>query len=382
MSAPKQNERLALGAEVCRMATREDNAKLCALFRETPMKSDVDVVFERDPDFFTLYDMQRGQAFPYVCEDAEAKSIEALGTIQFRDAFIEKKKQSVAYLGDLRMTRRVRGGDFLQKYFSVELKKAFEREKCEVGLTAILRKNVAAKFALVRRRKSQPNAPFYKKVRGYSITNVYVLRPKKLKSKLLVRRATHDDLAAIKLTLSDDHKARAFGYDFSGDLLEHRLQKWPGLSLNDFFLAFKDDELVGLCAPYDTQAFKRLRVLSYEGELGKTRRLVNATRLFTGAFALPKEGACFSYKTLTHLYVKHQDPNTFGALFNAVYNAHTKKGVHFLSVYVEEGSPFEQVLDPYAKTLVEADLYTVSLPGSSFNEKEIHEPLGFEMALV
>ncbi len=50
-----------------RRATREDNARLLELFGSVPMQGQLVLATQRSPDFFRLYDIQRGGTELWVC---------------------------------------------------------------------------------------------------------------------------------------------------------------------------------------------------------------------------------------------------------------------------------------------------------------------------
>ena len=93
-----------------RRAQREDNPQLLELFDAVPMQGELVLATQRSPDFFRLYDMQRGEAELWVNEVEDG--LDGMGAILVRDGWLEGRPCRVGYLGDLRTrfsARRSRG---------------------------------------------------------------------------------------------------------------------------------------------------------------------------------------------------------------------------------------------------------------------------------
>ncbi|MDP2345479.1 MAG: hypothetical protein Q8O67_31330, partial [Deltaproteobacteria bacterium] len=83
-----------------RRATRADNAMLIELMAHVPMEGSLAVSTRRDPDFFALYEMQRGRADAFVYDDG---TMAGMGATLVRDGFLDGRAGPVGYLGDLRI---------------------------------------------------------------------------------------------------------------------------------------------------------------------------------------------------------------------------------------------------------------------------------------
>ena len=71
------------------------------------------------------------------------------------------------------------------------------------------------------------------------------------------------------------------------------------------------------------------------------------------------------------------------ALVDRVYADLHREGYHYLSIFVPQGDHLASAYDRYRTTPLEAKLFTVSPPGSPFNERDPGPGRpGFEMALV
>jgi hypothetical protein len=85
-----------------RLSVPADNAALLDLFGSVPMEGNLVLSTRRDPDFFALYDIQRGIRECWVYENARGPA--GLGTVLVREGWLDGRPCRVGYLGDLRST--------------------------------------------------------------------------------------------------------------------------------------------------------------------------------------------------------------------------------------------------------------------------------------
>lgn len=365
-----------------RLARPEDDRALCELFASVPMEGDLSLAVERTPEFFALYRIQGDPWRTYVA-DLEGR-LEGVATLLARPGFLHGQPCTVGYAGDLRLAPRVRGGFFLGRAFGPFLREAYQALGCEVAYTAILASNRAAIRALVERSPRFPEKPVYRPWRGYAITNLHLTRARRPRAtRFEVRTATEADLPAIAALLRRDHQARPFGYAFDEALLRRRLRDWPGLSLERFYLACgPGGELRGVTAVWDPDPIKRFRVLAYRGGMRWIRRAFDLGALVLRYPRLPRPGEVLRYGYLTHVSVG-EDPQVMSALLDRIYCDLRRSGLHLLVTSLLEDDPLAPAFARYLTTPVQARLFTVSLPGSPWNERDPGPGRpGLEIALV
>ncbi|RMG16857.1 MAG: hypothetical protein D6731_05255 [Planctomycetota bacterium] len=366
-----------------READDSDDAALCELFARVAMEGDLSLAVEREPSFFALYELQRLIARRVFVAEVEGK-IEGVAAYLARRGHLGGRVVPVGYLGDLRLGPRLRGGFFFGRRFGPRFRACLADSNAEVALTAVLATNRAALRFLTRRSRRFPDKPVYRPWRAFSILNVHFTRRRRPRpTRLEVRRATSADLPEVAALLARDHARRPFGYVFDEELLRERLARWPGLRLEDFYLAFRGGELVGATALWDAHAVKRFRVLAYRGSMRWLRLGFNLGAPFLGCAPLPPAGGVLRYAYLTHTSIPSEDPDVLAALFDRLYADAHGRGYAFVSTYVEDGDPLGAAFARYRCTPLPARLFTVSPPGSPWNERDpgAGRP-GFEMALV
>ncbi|MFL5353562.1 hypothetical protein [Archangium sp.] len=364
-----------------RPATREDNPRVLELFGAVPMQGELVLATQRSPDFFGLYDMQRGAAELWVHE--VEGGLDGMGAILVRDGWLEGRPCRVGYLGDLRTRFSARRSRGLARFYGPVLEETAKRLGVEVFLTAVMASNAAALQALVKRKKHREAQPHYALLRRFSAVSVHFTRRRTPRpGRYEVRRATPADVPAMAAMLDADHRTRPFGYRYDSGELEHRLERWPGLGVEGCYLAFDSGgKLVGCTSVWDPDAVKRYRVMAYRGSMRWVKWGYDAMATVLRAPRLPEPGTDFRYFYLCNTSIAAEDPAILRALVERVYADHHGKGYHFFSLYQGEGDPLAPALEGFFQRRLDFHLYAVT-PASLAREHFPEGRTGFEMALA
>jgi hypothetical protein len=365
-----------------RLATPADSPALCELFASITMKTDLELSIRRDPDFFALYRMQTDDFECWV--GGENGAIEGLGTIMARDGYLNGKPARIGYLGDLRVLPRLQGRRLIGRFYGPILEEFSQAHGCTVYLTTIIASNTPAIRALTGEGGRKLGVPPYRLLHAFDIRAVHLAFPRRRRrTAYQVRRASSSDIPKLAHFLDDDARRRPCGEVFSEAGLRRRLRAWPGLAIENFYVAFdQSGRLSGCCALWDTAPLKRTVVNSYRGSMRWVRRGYNAAATLLRAPRLPSAGGMLRYAYLTHQAVPSNDPEVWRALLDAVSSDYRRSGYHFLSVCAFVDDPLEPAYRGFVTTNLRAHLYTVTAPGAELPMNALIGRPGFEMALV
>jgi hypothetical protein len=385
VTEPRSESRLERVLSQVRIATRADNDFLVDLMAHVPMEGSLVVSTRRDPDFFALYEIQRGAHEVYCVREP----FQGVATIVSRGGYLDGRAQPLAYLGDLRIRGSARERMLFPAAYGVGLSEHAARTGCEAYYTGILAENALAIASLTKRdpksgskRKEQPR---YTLITPYVMASIQVLWPPRARtvSGLRVRTATDADVPRLAQFLHEDHRARAFGYRFDDGELEHRLAHWPGFSLDSTFVAEDDSgRLVGTTTAWDPSPVKRYRVVRYAGAMRALRLGMRAASAVLGCPPLPREGEDFKTLYLTNLSVKDDDARILRALLFAVYPHAWRARAHLIALPLwGDADPHEAALKGFAVQRLAFHLYGVTPPGKERAAWPSARP-GFEIALA
>ncbi len=314
-------------------ATSAHDAALRQLLRETPVAGLLRVTLEREPSFFgadfdvTQHDvalvLQLGQAV-------------ACGSRVLRRVCWNGSEQEVAYLSDLRLhpnfQKRV-GRALLGGYRLLE--KCARQHPAAATWTAVFESNTVAQTTLVGGRAGLPDYAN----RGRLICPLLLVKrrhPEPAGS--ICVRACAADLPEITLFLQQNLAPRPLApYVADLDLMHGR--RWPDLQANDFIMARRGPEILGVVAVRDLRRYKQVRVVEtpWLWRMAKfPSQLVAALNL---APALPIPGQVLPIGFASFLTVKNDDVALTRMLLQAAAALASRKGLSFLSTAFHESDP-------------------------------------------
>src|SRR5690606_10320397 len=116
-----------------RLAGPADDAALCELFGRITMDADLRLAVDRSPSFFALYELQRLRERRVFVAELEGR-LEGVATFLAREAWVEGRRATIGYLGDLRLAPALRGGFFFGRRFGPAFAQALSEHGAEVAL--------------------------------------------------------------------------------------------------------------------------------------------------------------------------------------------------------------------------------------------------------
>lgn len=374
MRAPRERVR----GVTPRLATQADNAACLELFSAVPMRGELVLSTQREPDFFALYSMQKVNAYTYVGDD-ERGGLVGMATALVRDGWLDGAPARVGYLGDLRI--RFDRGRHFGRFFGEFFDALCTETKCDTYITSILSSNRAAMNALTRRKGKRTQQPYYSKLQNIEAVSVQLTRTRTPSTNVKVRSATAADVPQLIEVLASSHRSRPFGYRYDEGELEHRLAHWPGFSLDDTLLAVDGDRILACCTVWDPSLVKRYRVHAYEGSMKWVKRGFNFAASVARWPKLPEPGGEFRYAYLTNLFVRDESPMVFRALLEHAYARLQPKGFHFFTFELHENDALSSALRGLMVRKLGFTLFGVT-PASVARDTWQSGRTGFEMSLA
>lgn len=370
-------------AEELRSALPQENQSILDLFSAVPMEGDLVLVTRRDPNFFGLYEMQQLMTECLVTEPDANGAIHFVSTFLIREGWLNKNKQRVGYIGDLRTRFSARRQAVVSRLYHEVFEKISAKYQCSFYLTSILESNQAAIRALVERKNPKRQQPDYHFFRRFSATSIHFLRKRKRYfSPYTIRTAEDSDLDAIVAFLDQDHRERPFGYCFDQGEFQNRLKYWPGFTLKTTYLAYnRTGKLVGCVTAWDPSAVKRYQVNAYRGSMVWTQRSYNLLAKLLRFPPLPSPGEMFRYFYLCNLSILEENPEIFRALLEEIYKDFYLEKYHFFTICIYDLDPLQSAVNNFFTRNLPFHLYLVTQKGNPVPEIASTRS-GFEIALA
>ncbi len=283
-----------------RPAGESDHEALEALFAATPMGSRIRIGFERDPDYFMGARVQAEELCVRAFFENNGRAV-GMFSAGSRRVWVDGEI-SMRYLSDLRIHPEWQGSSLLARGFRLMRREVFRPG--EWAQTLVLEDNARALELLTSRRGGLPE---YRPAGRYVS---WLLPSQRVDSdpRIQVRRATAIDLPTMQMLLEASARRRSF----SGivDLAELGKPVWRDLAIEDFLVAERHGEIVGMVALWDQSAFQRLRIHGYSRTVAALRPVWN----LLGGVPLPEAGQTVPLRKLTVIACEGDDPSILRAL--------------------------------------------------------------------
>lgn len=344
-----------------RQATQADNQAILAFISRHAMQSELQLRFDRSPDFFALLAAHSDRHETWLL--LQDGCIVALGSYVIRPGYIRGGIEPIVYLSDLRVApiRGVAGR--WRKHFRELMTEVAARTRARYAFCAVIRDNQLALNSITRQ-----SALGFHHLCGYATISLLARKPMQRLGKVDVRLASANDFGQLQNLLDRDSGSRMFGPVFDHDELRRRLDSWPGFGIESFIVAVDSkNDIVGCVAPWDYAALKRIVIDAMPRAADWLRRAFNLLAPLHGrAKVLPAPGAVLPDIALTHVAVRDRDVDVFAALLlAAMQRVIRNRKAATLSLCLFDDDPLRSVLGDYWHYAVPMDLYALRIDAAA-----------------
>ena len=321
-----------------RRAEKEDSLDLCKILAETPMEGSVCLTQDRRPDYFHGAAVQCEQPEIYVSKQNTTSKIAGVFSAGSRRVFVNGQIQKLRYLSDLRITPGQRSGLMLARGFRFLRNEILENG--EFAQTLVISENAKALDILTSHRRGLPK---YFPNGEYDFYLISLRQFHFGSSQLQVRKASTRDIPAMQAFFDREapHKQFFPVYDFT-ELSQNNYYR--DAKLEDFFLAFDGEELIGLLGAWDQGNYKKTHVRGYGGHLRWLRPWLNAVSRLQGGIELPAPGTLQRTLYLHCAVCRENDPSTLTALLRAVQCGFAGQDYHHAALGLDRHDPLREAL--------------------------------------
>ena len=336
------------------LATPSDDPALRGLLRQNPFAGSIAISLEREPDYFLASAVEGPFHETLVVRDSKTSMIIGIGDRSVRPLYVNGEVRDIGYFSGLRVDSEYQHGLALARFLS----KGFEGQRhqhrdkrTKYYLMSIVADNEPA------RRLLDSNLPHYPRLHPYVRMFTHAIHPGRVKKEMGMRiaRGSTDSHAAILDCLNRNGLRTQFGPYWTKHTLPSDLT--PGLCIPDFFLALRENRVIGCLALWDQQSFKQSVVRGYAGRLARYRKFINLLSPLGGWPALPEPGTRLNHCFACFLAVDEDDPEVFSALLRAFYNEAARRKYDFLMIGLAEGNPFQRIVQAYNPITYKSQIY-------------------------
>ena len=346
------------------VATAADDAGIRRLLRDNPMRGNISLSFEREPDYFADACLP-GETKQTIVARRRGRIVCA-GSCTIRRRFINGNPCRVGYLGGLRLDESVTGRfDVVRRGY--EFFHAIQAgAPAEFYFTSIAADNERARRLLER---GLPGMPRYECIGGY----VTVLLPTKRRRSIpgpLVEAAPTMEQFMPRL---NEHNARhQLAPCWSADEL-NALQPL-GLVPQDFRVVREGGRIVAGAALWDQSVFKQTVIHGYQPFLALARPALNLASPVTGAVRLPAVGQMLANAFISHVAITSAEPETLLGLLEKFRHLAAQRDIGLLTIGFAAEDPRLAILrSRFRAREYHSRLYVVRWPEFGGSADELDE---------
>jgi hypothetical protein len=336
------------------LATRDDDAELRRLLRETPMAGAIRLSFERESDAFAA-DATEGDFHQTLIARDPGGRIVAMGGRSIRDAWINGQPTRLGYLGQLRISPQYRGRDTVVGGYNF-LRDLHADGRTPFYLTSVMADNLPARRLLEAGVRGLPK---YRPIGDWFTLAIPTRR--RHPAGIDAVGAGRADADAIADCLARNNQRFEFAPVWNARDLQGSART-PAWCIQDVSVIRRPGRIAGCAAAWDQRSFKQVVVRGYGGPLGRWRRAINLLAPFTGWPRLPEVGRELRQAYLSAVAVDDDDPALFATLLARTLHVAATRGCDYLIAGFAADHPLLDVARRFRHRAVRSTLYCVHWP--------------------
>lgn len=345
---------------------KEYNDQMLRILLESPMvASGLSMCLDRSPDMFTVPELffHSYKAYGFFKDD----QLVGFGMIGEKELYVNGFPKTVGYFMNLYVKKEARKLGWL--YRAAEPLFGEIAEKTDLGFATTVQGNRATERMIGRRISKFPMMPYSASIGLQVIENILITFPKRpktqdLRPKLDLRRGKTEDLRKIAGLLDGEYRGRLFGPVVDEDKLSRLIDARPGFDISDYWVAFSEGRMVGVCSAWDISSFRKVRVTEYRKKFKWIYLIYKFFRPIMGFPELPAPGEPFREIIVNDFAVENRDPKILECLLRAVYKDAHKRRYNMIQIGSYSGDPILKAVKPFIST----SLYSHVVMGSSSPE--------------
>nr|BFD67341.1 hypothetical protein HAGR004_23630 [Bdellovibrio sp. HAGR004] len=297
------------------IAQPEDSKALVEFYKSFPLKGLVEIKIDRDGDFFAPYDVQAEQYLTYQLKDDEGK-LEGMASFVVRDVLLDGSITRVAFGRDLRISSNRRAVLEWSQHFLPVMNEVSQTLGSKYLFSVMSMADVQALNAFVRPRTLKRPLPNYHLFRRFNMVSVHGRLPwaKNPLPHLRMRRGSPANVDALIHYITQKSRQRDLATTWDVPSFFDKLERWKGLKLEDFIIAFdKNENIVGCVAPWSAGGMQEFIPMQYSlrahnfRQFLKFGKMLGWTRTLTKPYSRLKIEAGFNFKYLNFLFADNGD---------------------------------------------------------------------------
>lgn len=312
------------------------NGAMLEILHQSPIETGgLSICFDRLPNIFAMAELKYNPAvWGGFFDDGK---LEGFAMVGHHKAYVNGSVTQVMHITDCYIRPQSRGRGYLKQAIPFFFGGGYRG--ASLGYAVVMKGNRPAEAQLGDRFASEP-WPLRSRIVGTLVAkNILITFARRKRARFPVRTARVEDIDDIVALLRAEHSRRLFGLFVDRDQFVAQLEQRPGLSIDDYYVVERDGKLAGVCAAWDTSAFKQNRVIRYGFGLNIVRAMNLVTAPVGGFSTLPAPGEAFRDVFLTDWAAHDRSVEVMEALLEHIYSVYRDRRYHTMIFGSAEGDP-------------------------------------------
>jgi hypothetical protein len=337
--------------------SRHNDAMLDILHQSPIQTGGLSICFDRLPNIFAMADLKYTPAvWGGFFDDGK---LEGFAMVGHHNAYVNGSVTHVMHITDCYIRPGARGRGYLKQaipfFFSGGCGGA------SLGYAVVMKGNRAAEAQVGDRFAAEPWSLKSRIVGALVAKNILITFARRKQQRFPVRAARVEDIDDIVALLRAEHSHRLFGLFVDRDQFVAQLKQRPGLSIDNYYVVERDGKLAGVCAAWDTSAFKQNRVVRYGFGLNVVRAMNLVTAPVGGFPTLPAPGEAFKDVFITDWAARDRSVEVMETLLEHIYSEYRSRRYHTLIFGSAEGDPMIEATRGFRTTSTASHVVVIPL---------------------
>jgi hypothetical protein len=337
------------------LAQSQDDAELRAFLANNPVPGNIEVTFEREPDFFAGSEIRGPFNQTIAVRDLHRDKIVGMASRSVAKAFVNGEPAKVGYLSDLRLSPEYRSGSLLARGYRF-LKELHADGRTQLYTTAIFAENSRALATLTAGRAGLPS---YHPLGCLDCSGINLGRNKsRFDARCDIEHGSLAILPQIVECLNRNNARKQFApFHTCEDYLPGG--RWRDFNISDFYVARRDGQVIGVIGQWNQRRFKQTRIIRFSGPLGWLVPMAKVVHPILKGHRFPEPSEELRSFYVSFVAVDNDEVSIFRALLRALYRDAAARDAMFALTSLHQEDPLRAALADYSLTPFCARIYCV-----------------------
>jgi len=341
------------GSTRIREAEPRDNEALLGLQMRCPQGTELVFQFDRSPDFFAR-SMPYERSWTFVAEEEGL----IVGSIEcaLREAYVGGVLCKAMYVFGIMVDPEHRRKG-IASMLQAEVDGVADRMDADLMYAFIVEENVPS----IRMAEKMGYLPW----KNFRQNLLMAYKEEEIASPGSVRPLRMDDVPEVVEMINGMYVDHDFYLPFTVESFLGYVERIPHYGVEDIFVYEEEGRITAVLGSWEYHRVLAPRVIKYNLRMRTQMLMLRVMSLFTKVPKIPGFGQRSLQNILTPL--AYRDLGGCRELIRHVNNLAIKEGVHFVTLVCEVGSPLEEIIEGYRKTVVTVHQMVKPLKGQVYD---------------